>query len=90
MKRPALLLLVLLVLAAAAVAVARVVAYRGEAKPGVSVLGIDVGGKSRSQIESRLSKWAREPVTIRAIVDFDSPSGKFHEIVHRLLSQFPE
>lgn len=31
-----------------------------------------------------------EPVTVRAIVDFDSPSGGFHEIVHRLISQYEE
>jgi vancomycin resistance protein YoaR len=47
-------------------AVARGVEYHGDAKPGVSVLGIDVGGKSRGQIESTLRAWARKPVTIRA------------------------
>jgi vancomycin resistance protein YoaR len=65
-KRAALLLAVLLVVAAAAAAAVRVIAYRGSAKPGVSVLGIDVGGKSRSRIESKLTAWSRAPVTIRA------------------------
>src|SRR2546428_3070127 len=46
--------------------VARAIEYRGAAKPGVRVLGIDVGGKSRSEIEAALRAWGREPVTIRA------------------------
>ncbi|MGH3001856.1 MAG: VanW family protein [Gaiellaceae bacterium] len=66
MRRAAIVLVALLVLAAVGVGVARAIAYRGVAKPGVRVLGIDVGGKSRAQIESALKGWAREPVTIRA------------------------
>jgi len=46
--------------------VARAIEYSGAAKPGVSVLGIDVGGKSKSAIEAALVQWGREPVTIRA------------------------
>jgi vancomycin resistance protein YoaR len=65
-KRAALALLVVLVLAAAGAAVARALEYRGAAKPGVQVLGIDVGGKTNAQIEASLARWARRPVTIRA------------------------
>jgi hypothetical protein len=31
-----------------------------------------------------------EPVTVRAVVDFDSPSGVFHKMVNRLMSQYGE
>src|SRR5262249_7311693 len=65
MKRGVVVIGVLLLLAAGA-AVARMLEYRDAAKPGVHVLGIDVGGKSRAQIEQRLNAWARRPVTIRA------------------------
>jgi vancomycin resistance protein YoaR len=65
MKRGVVVIGVLL-LVAAGVAVARTLQYQGAAKPGVHVLGIDVGGKSRAQIEQRLHAWARRPVTIRA------------------------
>ena len=30
------------------------------------MLGIDVGGKSRAEIEAALARWAKKPVTIRA------------------------
>jgi vancomycin resistance protein YoaR len=65
MKRAVVVLAVLLVLAAGA-AVVRAAQYHGAAKPGVRVVGVDVGGKSRSQIETALRKWGAEPVTIRA------------------------
>jgi vancomycin resistance protein YoaR len=65
MKR-ALVLLGVVLLAAAAAAVARGLQFRGAAKPGVHVLGADVGGKSRGQIESQLRSWSARPVTIRA------------------------
>lgn len=65
-KRVALVIGGLVLLAATGTAVARTIEYRGEAKPGVSVLGIDLGGKSRSAIEAALRRWGREPVTIRA------------------------
>jgi vancomycin resistance protein YoaR len=55
-----------LLLVAAGVAVARTLQYQDAAKPGVHVLGIDVGGKNRAQIVQRLNAWARRPVTIRA------------------------
>jgi vancomycin resistance protein YoaR len=58
--------LALVLLAASGAAVARGIEYRGAAKPGVRVLGIDVGGSSRGQIEAALRDWARTPVTIRA------------------------
>jgi vancomycin resistance protein YoaR len=64
MKR-ALALIVVLVLAAIGAAVARGLQFRGAAKPGVHVLGIDVGGKSREQIERALGTWGRHEVTIR-------------------------
>jgi vancomycin resistance protein YoaR len=59
-------LLALVLLAAAGAAVARGIAYRGAAKPGVTVLGIDVGGRSASEIELALRSWAATRVTIRA------------------------
>jgi vancomycin resistance protein YoaR len=64
MKRAAVLLAVLLV-AAVGAAVARGLQFRGAAKPGVHVLGIDVGGDSRAQIEHELRGWSRQEVTIR-------------------------
>jgi vancomycin resistance protein YoaR len=65
MKR-VLVLICLLLLAAVAAAVARGLQFRGAAKPGVHVLGIDVGGKSRAQIVRDLRSWSRREVTIRA------------------------
>jgi vancomycin resistance protein YoaR len=65
MKRVVLVLGGLVVVAAIGAAAVRALEYRGDAKPGVSVLGIDVGGRSRPQIESALRAWGREPVTIR-------------------------
>jgi vancomycin resistance protein YoaR len=61
------LVIVLAVLVAAAfvAAVARGLQFRGAAKPGVHVVGVDVGGKSRSQIESQLRSWSAHAVTIR-------------------------
>jgi vancomycin resistance protein YoaR len=57
--------LVVLALAAVGAAVARGLQFRGAAKPGVHVLGVDVGGKSRAQIESQLRSWSAHAVTIR-------------------------
>jgi vancomycin resistance protein YoaR len=58
--------IVVLFVLAVGVAGARAIEYSGAAKPGVSVLGLDVGGKSRSQIEAAVRAWSRRPVTIRA------------------------
>ena len=44
---------------------ARSLQFRGVAKPGVHVLGIDVAGESRARIEGRLRAWSNRPVTIR-------------------------
>jgi vancomycin resistance protein YoaR len=63
-KRAAVLVAVLLV-AAIGAAVARGLQFRGAAKPGVHVLGIDVGGDSRAQIEHTLRGWGKQQVTIR-------------------------
>ena len=65
MKRAGVVAAVLLVVVAGAAAV-RAAQYDGAAKPGVHVLGVDVGGKSRGQIEQALRRWGAEPVTIRA------------------------
>jgi vancomycin resistance protein YoaR len=62
----ALIFLGVLVVAAGAAAVARAVQYSGAAKPGVRVLGRDVGGESRSDVERFLRSWSAEPVTVRA------------------------
>jgi vancomycin resistance protein YoaR len=64
-NRIALVLVVLFVLAIGA-AGARALEYDGDAKPGVTVLGSDVGGKSRRQIEAAIKAWSARPVTIRA------------------------
>jgi vancomycin resistance protein YoaR len=65
MKRAAILLVVLLV-AAIGAAVARGLQFMGSAKPGVHVLGVDVGGDSRAQIERQLRGWGKQQVTIRS------------------------
>jgi len=65
MKRAAILLTVLLV-AAIGAAVARGLQFMGSAKPGVHVLGVDVGGGSRAQIEQQLRGWGKQQVTIRS------------------------
>jgi len=65
MNRAAVLVVVLLV-AAIGAAVARGLQFRGAAKPGVHVLGIDVGGDTRTQIEHELRGWSKQQVTIRA------------------------
>jgi len=65
MKRAAILLAVLLV-AAIGAAVARGLQFMGSAKPGVHVLGVDVGGDSRAQIEQQLRGWGKQQVTIRS------------------------
>ncbi|HET7129092.1 MAG TPA: VanW family protein [Gaiellaceae bacterium] len=40
--------------------------FHGDAKPGVRVLGIDVGGQSRSEIVSAIDRWSAQRVTIHA------------------------
>src|SRR4051794_19443718 len=65
MQRAVVLLIVLLI-AAFAAAVARGLQFRGAAKPGVHVLGVDVGGQTREQIVRDLRGWSRRRVTIRA------------------------
>ncbi|HEX7627118.1 MAG TPA: hypothetical protein VF379_08660, partial [Gaiellaceae bacterium] len=65
MKR-GVVLIVVLVLVAAGAGVARALQFHGAAKPGVHVLGIDVGGKSAVQIERQLRGWSNRAVTIRA------------------------
>ena len=53
-----------LVAALAIASIVRLVQYDGVAKPGVHVLGVDVGGKSRAQIISLVDDWDAHPVTI--------------------------
>ena len=65
MNRVAIALVVLFALAVG-VAGARAIEYDGDAKPGVTVLGADVGGKSRRQIEAAIRAWSARPVTIHA------------------------
>jgi vancomycin resistance protein YoaR len=64
MRRGALLAVPLVLVAGAAGF--RAAQFHGEAKPGVHVLGIDVGGKSRGEIESAVRGWGARVVTIRA------------------------
>jgi vancomycin resistance protein YoaR len=63
--RRALLLAAILVVVAAGGAAARAIQFDGAAKPGVHVLGVDVGGRSRAGIEQVVRTWAAAPVTIR-------------------------
>jgi vancomycin resistance protein YoaR len=59
------LILAGVVVAAAIVAAGvRLLQFHGDAKPGVHVLGIDVGGQSRSEIDSTIRRWSAQRVTI--------------------------
>jgi vancomycin resistance protein YoaR len=74
-KRAAVAVLVLALLAAAG-GVARAFQFQGAAKPGVRILGIDVGGKNRAQIVALLERWSRQRVTVRAAGrSYDVPRG---------------
>lgn len=63
MTRPAAIVALVLVAAGAALGV-RALEYRGAAKPGVHVVGVDVGGRGRARIEAVVRRWAAEPVTV--------------------------
>jgi vancomycin resistance protein YoaR len=67
-KKPIVVLLAALV-AVAAVAGARAVQYRGEANPGVHVLGSDVGGRDRAGVEAAVRRaadgWLAHVVELR-------------------------
>ena len=52
--------------AAVAVFGVRALEYRGAARPGVHVLGTDVGGRDRGQIERVVARWGSVQVTISA------------------------
>jgi vancomycin resistance protein YoaR len=65
MRRGVVLLFALLLAACVAVG-ARALQFHGAAKPGVHVLGVDVGGKSRAQVERELRRWGNRVVAIRA------------------------
>ena len=54
------------VAACAAAFAVRAVEFRGAAKPGVHLLGEDVGGKSREGLEALVRRWGARQVTIRA------------------------
>jgi vancomycin resistance protein YoaR len=45
---------------------ARVLQFSGAAKPGVHLLGSDLGGKSRGEVEAFVRRWGATQVTIRA------------------------
>src|SRR6185312_12630021 len=66
MRRVLLIVVALVLLAFAGAGVVRGLQYRGAAKPGVHVLGTDVGGKSRAQIEAAVQAWGNRLVTVRA------------------------
>ena len=57
---------VALALAAAAVTGAQAVRYSGEARPGVHVLGVEVGGRDRAQVARLLRGWLARPVVVHA------------------------
>jgi len=59
-----LILVGVVVAAAIGAAGVRLFQFRGDAKPGVHVLGIDVGGQSRSEIDSTIRRWSAQRVTI--------------------------
>ncbi len=54
------------VAAAVALVAVRAVEYRSAARPGVHVLGTDVGGRDRGQIERFITHWGSVQVTISA------------------------
>ena len=58
--------LVAALVAAGAFLAVRALDYHGEAAPGVRVLGVDVGGRDRTQIEQTVRRWGATEVTIRA------------------------
>ncbi|HUK99112.1 MAG TPA: VanW family protein [Gaiellaceae bacterium] len=58
--------LVAALVAACAFIGVRAFEYRGESAPGVAVLGVDVGGRDRAQIEEVVRRWGGTEVTIRA------------------------
>ena len=58
--------LVAALVAAGAFVAVRALEYRGQAAPGVRVLGVDVGGRDRTQIEQVVRRWGATRVTIRA------------------------
>ena len=64
MKRAAVVIAAVLV-AACVAAAARAWQFHDAAKPGVRVLGVDVSGKSRSQIVDVVHRWGAQAVTIR-------------------------
>ena len=68
MARALIAVLAVAVLAVPVAVGARVMAYRGEAKPGVRVLGVDLGGKNRRQVEAAIGeaadRWLAEEVEI--------------------------
>ena len=59
-----LILVGVVVVAAIVAAGVRLLQFHGDAKPGVHVLGIDVGGQSRSEIDATIRRWSAERVTI--------------------------
>ena len=64
MKRLALAAVPLALLAGAAGF--RIAQFHGEARPGVRVLGMDVGGESGARIAQAIRAWSARPVTVRA------------------------
>jgi vancomycin resistance protein YoaR len=76
MKRVVLVSLSVALFSAAAAAVARGIQYSGAAKPGVHLLGVDVGGRNRAKIVSQLRSWSARIVTIRSAGrDYHVPRG---------------
>jgi vancomycin resistance protein YoaR len=63
-KRIGVALAVLVVVALVAAGV-RAWQFHDAARPGVHVLGVDVGGETRGQIVTRLRRWSAQVVTIR-------------------------
>ena len=66
--RRALVAAAVVVLAAGGAAAARGLAYRGEAKPGVSFLGTDLGGRDRHEVEAAVtaaaSRWLARVIEV--------------------------
>jgi vancomycin resistance protein YoaR len=71
-----LILVCALAVAVAAAAGAQALRYRGEAKPGVTVLGVDVGGRDREGVGEALSRAARG--WLAHVVEIKTPQRVVH------------
>jgi vancomycin resistance protein YoaR len=75
-RRAFLVVAALAVLAAVGAVAARGLAYRGEAKPGVSFLGADLGGRDRHEVEGAVSAAANR--WLARVIEVATPQRTVH------------